>query len=455
MSSEANQASRCIGFRDWTRTRVLASVSTNAGSDAIPFQDWRHVKEAFTPELIELAFSETPGRVSRIVDPFGGSGTTALAAQFLGIEPTTIEVNPFLADLIEAKLEIIDTDRALIAYDRVVERVSRNGCDGNDGSEAFPDAPRTFVEPGVRGRFIFYKDVADRIVAYRKAIASETNNAIRRLFRVVLAAVTIPVSNVVVSGKGRRYRGNWKKRRITADSVDDSFRNGVFRATHDLRSFSNRRCTSYTLLRGDARKRIRELPAHDLAVFSPPYLNSFDYTDVYNIELWSMGYLDSRKKNTELRRNTLRSHLQISRDMSADVVGSTVLTSTVRELKKAADALWNRNIPAMVSAYMADMETVISGIGSKMRAGGRIYLVVGDSCYAGVVVPVATILAEISSRLGFRLLRIEPCRSIRQSPQQGGNLELTESLLVLERYYRPVYPACRASSGDPKRGLTV
>ena len=30
---------------------------------------------------------------------------------------------------------------------------------------------------------------------------------------------------------------------------------------------------------------------HDLAVFSPPYPNSFDYTDVYNVELWAMGYL--------------------------------------------------------------------------------------------------------------------------------------------------------------------
>ena len=434
MSFDANKASRCIGFRDWTRTRALTSVSTNAGSDALPFQDWRNVKEAFTPELIELAVSETPGGVSRIVDPFGGSGTTALAAQFLGIEPTTIEVNPFLADLIEAKLARLNINRVLFAFDRVLETVKRNGCGDSDGYEAFPNAPRTFVEPGIKGRFIFFKEVADRIVAYRKAIASESDYAIRRLFRVVLAAVTIPVSNVVVSGKGRRYRRNWQKRRITANLVDVSFINGIFRATCDLQNFSNRRCTSYTLLRGDARKRIREIPAHDLAVFSPPYLNSFDYTDVYNIELWSMGYLDSRKQNTELRRNTLRSHLQISRDMSADVVGSTVLTSTVRELKQAADALWNRNIPAMVSAYMADMETVIRGIGSKMRSGGRIYLVVGDSCYAGVVVPVATVLAEISSRLGFRLLRIEPCRSIRQSPQQGGNLELTESLLVLERH---------------------
>jgi len=30
----------------------------------------------------------------------------------------------------------------------------------------------------------------------------------------------------------------------------------------------------------------------DAAIFSPPYPNSFDYTDVYNLELWVLGYLD-------------------------------------------------------------------------------------------------------------------------------------------------------------------
>jgi hypothetical protein len=60
-------------------------------------------------------------------------------------------------------------------------------------------------------------------------------------------------------------------------------------------------------------------------------------------------------------------------------------------------------------------------------------MVVGDSRYAGIDVPVATIVAEMAPGLGFEPLRVEPCRSMRASPQQGGRAELAESLIVLER----------------------
>jgi hypothetical protein len=419
-----------IGFKDWTREREIVTIGTNAGSIALPFQDWRHFKEAFAPELIELAVSETSGAISRIVDPFGGSGTTALAAQFLGIEPTTIEVNPYLADLIEAKIATIDLDAAAEAFGKVVERAGEIAA---PAGIIFPGAPPTFVEPGVKGRYLFSRAVAGKIAAYRVAIAERPSAEIRRLFTVVLASATVPASNVIVSGKGRRYRRGWEKRLIDPATIDDWFRDGVLRALYDLRLYGDRACTSYTLLRGDARERVRELPDHDLAVFSPPYPNSFDYTDVYNVELWTMGYLDGKAANLALRNSTLRSHVQINRDMAAKGVESALLNDTVRKLENVSGHLWNKNIPAMVAAYTADMAAILRGIAARMRTNGRTYMVVGDSRYSGVDVPVAAILAELSPSMGFEVVRVEPCRSMRASPQQGGRAELAETLVVLER----------------------
>src|SRR4051812_32826092 len=97
-----------VTFADWTGGRQLSSLGTNAGSAELAFQGWRKFKEAFAPEVVELAIQETTNSLGRpvrdLIDPFGGSGTSALAAQFLGVHPSTIEVNPFLADLIEAKI---------------------------------------------------------------------------------------------------------------------------------------------------------------------------------------------------------------------------------------------------------------------------------------------------------------------------------------------------------------
>ena len=94
-----------VRFRDWTGDRSIPTIGSNAGSRPLPFQRWRRFKEAFAPEIVERALCETSGVVRHIADPFGGSGTTAIAAQFLGIKPTTIEVNPFLADLIVEPLD--------------------------------------------------------------------------------------------------------------------------------------------------------------------------------------------------------------------------------------------------------------------------------------------------------------------------------------------------------------
>ena len=418
-----------VRFGDWTGDRCVPAIGTNAGSPPLPFQRWRRFKEAFAPEIVERALSETPGPVRHISDPFGGSGTTALAAQFLGIKPTTIEVNPFLADLIEAKISTLDLDLATKAFGHVVEHVARGSTPRRP---RFPGAPPTFVEPGHQGRYIFSRAVARRILAYRRAIELVQDPGCRRLFRVVLASAVIPASNVVVSGKGRRYRQGWHRREPDPGVVNELFRAGVLQAFHDLRRFAARRCLDYTLLRGDARALAADIGPHDLAVFSPPYPNSFDYTDVYNVELWTMGYLCTSGANTKLRRATLRSHVQLLRDFSHRGAPSPTLTKTMDALRQVRDKLWNRHIPEMVGAYAGDLTIVLNHLRSGLRSGGRAYIVAGDSRYAGVDIPVAQILTEVTRPLGYRLVALEPSRSMRSSPQQGGRNELVETLIVLE-----------------------
>jgi len=424
----ADDSGAWLGFADWTGGRHLPTIGTNAGAETLPFQSWRRFKEAFAPEIIERAVAETSGVVSQIVDPFGGSGTTALAAQFLGARPTTIEVNPFLADLIEAKIGPIDVDRASAELRKLLEILPEFEIP----NPRFPGAPPTFIEPGREGKYIFSSAMASRIAAYRDAIAQTKNAEIKRLFRVVLGSALIPVSNVTVSGKGRRYRSDWTRRQSSPRALDKLFLEGVVAALYDLRRFEARRCREYTLLRGDSRVLCKGIP-HDLAVFSPPYPNSFDYTDVYNVELWGVGYLSDRAENTRLREATLRSHVQIYRDMSYQGVNSETLERTIDALRQVRKGLWNPHIPEMIGAYFGDMALILLGLAEGARGGARVYMVVGDSRYANIDVPVAEILAQMAPAIGYDVKSLEACRSMRSSPQQGGRAELAETLVILER----------------------
>lgn len=101
------------------RLETTAAASSNVEAQELPYQRWYRFKEAFSPRFVSAAVATLSRRPAVCVDPFGGSGTTALTCQFLGIQPVTIEVNPFLADLIEAKLQKYDVTRLIQDLARV------------------------------------------------------------------------------------------------------------------------------------------------------------------------------------------------------------------------------------------------------------------------------------------------------------------------------------------------
>jgi hypothetical protein len=403
--------------------------SSNVEAQALPFQRWYRFKEAFSPRFVSSAISSLERRPTVCADPFGGSGTTALTCQFLGIHPATIEVNPFLADLIEAKLCNYDVAALIRSYAQLLKnfRSIRPGV-----GDMLKHAPATFVEPGVNGRWIFDRPVAKKLVALRRAIDGLANESHQRLFRILLGSIVVKLSNVVISGKGRRYRSGWESKSEQSVSPEIAFRERAEKAIEDITRFGRRAEREYTLLRGDSRSRVTELPEAEFSLFSPPYPNSFDYTDIYNVELWLLGYLASKSDNRQLREATLRSHVQVKRSYACDPPQSVLLAETIRKLNRKADELWDQSIPEMVLAYFDDMALILGGLNRTMARRADVMLVVGDSRYAGVRVDVANILAEMAPALGFKVVSVRPIRAMRASAQQGGHHVLSEALLHLK-----------------------
>lgn len=417
-----------IAFDQWTKGRKINTLGTNAGAEKLPFQNWRHFKEAFAPELVARAVRESHLTVHTCIDPFGGSGTTALACQFLGVEPVTMEVNPYLADLIEAKLTAYDSTSLTHDFGHIIRAV-RSMRSSHDLSWL----PGTFVAPGVNNRWLFEYDVAQRIESYRTAISSLSNPTHQMFFRAILGGFLVEVSNVVISGKGRRYRKNWQSRKHSPETVDQQFLSRVQKAVYEIARYAARPVSQYTLIRGDCRETISSAPMADLAVFSPPYPNSFDYTDVYNVELWALGYLTDSAGNRMLRQSTLASHVQIQRNYAARPQSSATLDNVSQKLHSSRDELWSRWIPNMIDGYFADMCGVMRSLASRLNPQGEAWAVVGDSLYANIHIPVAEILAELAPSCGFEPVQVEEFRSMRSSAQQGGRQELAESLVVFRK----------------------
>lgn len=416
-------------FVAWTGNRSLATIGTNAGSPSIPFQSWKKFKEAFAPELILEAIDASPIPVRTLFDPFGGSGTTALAAQFLGIRPLTAEVNPYLADLITAKLTTYDLSAVREDFSRLMDAV----ITGNRGRDQQRFLPPTFVEPGVRDRYLFNADIAETIEHLLSCIDGVASPVHSRLFRIILSGVLLEFCNARVSGKGRRYRSNWRSRNVTPAGLLGAYASHGEKVLADLAKFNDRACGEFDVLLGDSRELDFTDRQVDLVVFSPPYPNSFDYTDVYNIELWMLGYLSEWSDNSALRSSTLASHVQAPRVFDPAPSGSETLRSALSGLQAVRESLWDRRIPEMIGGYFADLCTVIQRSIDILTPGGQVWMVVGDSRYSSVDVRVAQILTELMIDRGLELVENRPFRSMRASPQQGGRAELAETLIVVKK----------------------
>lgn len=416
-------------FTEWTSNRPITSLGTNSGSSSIAFQNWHKFKEAFPPELIYKAVCNDKRDIRTCIDPFGGSGTTALASQFLGISSTTVEVNPFLVDVIKSKLTLLNSDELAHELGSLCDKVSRRET---DPAKYFRNVPRTFIEPGHNGRWLFDSLVATRVATILHAIDEIPDPSRRRFFRVILGGVLIPISNVTVNGKGRRYRRNWESVSINPREVDRQFVSHCQDAIADIHRFADRPIVKSYVIHGDARN-LRSKRLHDLAIFSPPYPNSFDYTDVYNVELWMLGYLTTMDANRTLRNSTLTSHVQLHRNYAKPPSGAPTLDATLTALEAIRAELWSQWIPSMVGAYFADLMTVLRRVFAVLNSEASCWIVVGDSRYGGVFVPTAQILEELAPTIGCSVVEADPFRSMHSSAQHGGAEELSETLLVLKR----------------------
>ena len=417
-------------YKRWVADRDLPSIGTNDGAEPLAFQRWHHFKEAFAPELIHRAISESQRRVERCLDPFGGSGTTALTCQMLGVASSTTEVNPFLADVIRAKLANYDPDNLVSQLENVQQRVS------NNPQGTIPmDLPPTFVEPGLSDRWIYSESVIGAIYALLEAIDEITivDRRAGQLFRVLVGGMLIELSNVSVTGKGRRYRRNWDTRKISADRVVATFVQRAKAAILEIAAFGARPAVACDVITGDSREVCLSADAYDLCVFSPPYPNSFDYTDVYNVQLWVLGYLRGYEDNRRLRQATLTSHVQVSREFAVKPGGSETLDAVLARLDASRQHLWDKNIPAMIGAYFSDLVGVTQSALQALRDQGELWMVVGDSKYKGVHVPVSMVLVELLDSNGHGPVQVEPIRHMKSSAQQGLTSDLAETLIRISK----------------------
>ena len=99
-----------------------------------------------------------------------------------------------------------------------------------------------------------------------------------------------------------------------------------------------------------------------LCITSPPYLNTFDYTDIYRPELFLGGFINSDAELRKLRHKTVRSHVQVNWKDPLDASFGSAFNDVFEKIASKRDMLMHKRIPEMIVAYFEDMKAILKSL---------------------------------------------------------------------------------------------
>lgn len=405
-----------------------------------PIHRWYPFVEGYSKEFIQSIITENKDKnINCCLEPFSGSGTTALELQNLGIKCYSFEVNPLMYLIGKVKLETEYTyERTLYWFNDIKETRSR--LSDIDLNSVFP----TLYQSENRKKWNYDESVGQAVKKLDISVNTITEKIYKDLFTIALAAILLDVSNLYRNGKCLSYKKDWTETTLSEADVFEKFDNKVLtELLEDIKNSSNMRTNisqsnKEYLFNSDSRYAINtQVPDNsiDLVITSPPYLNSRDYTDTYMLELKTLGFTKDNAQIKNLREQTFRSHVQIHWQDKANVENK-LLKSTLRKLNNSAKdfEVWNPSIIDMVRLYFVDMETLFNEIYKKMRKGGKVYFNVSNSAYFNVEIKTLDICASIAENIGFSVQEIRKARFLKTSPQQKEYVDkLLEGVIVLEK----------------------
>lgn len=400
-----------------------------------PIHRWYPFVEGYSREFIRSIVAEMENTNLMCLEPFSGSGTTALELQNLGISCFSFEVNPLMYLIARVKMEKKYDLKKFDYWHNYIVRERKNV-----NVQLITEFNTLFQGDG-KEKWNYDKAVAIGIEKIRSVIETIPEEIYRDVYKVALASILLDVSNLYRNGKCLSYKKDWKEKSFSTDDVFSKFDNKIrneIRVDISNLSYSTNIDNKTKLYNEDARIGIEKEIADnsiDLVITSPPYLNSRDYTDTYMLELKTLGFTKNFDEIKSLREKTLRSHVQIKWNDQSNVK-NTLLDSTLKELESASKSMetWNNSILDMIRLYFVDIQKIFNSLYRKMKAKGRVYFNVSNSAYFNVLIDTLEICASIAENEGFKVLEIRDARNLKTSPQQKEKVEkLLEGVIVLER----------------------
>jgi hypothetical protein len=339
-----------------------------------------------------------------VLDPFCGTGTTALACAEQGIACDTVDLNPFLVWLASAKCARYSE----VEIKCVAEFVRQTDPGRLNGSGAW--------KPPIQDIHKWWPDpTLQALSALFAHISAVSESKARDLLHVAFCRTAIETAAVSFGHQSMSFRQREPQPTLFNESGSEVVIGHFARAAADiLKGAAEVPAGTVGVWLGDARSLNTLLApqSYSVVITSPPYPNRMSYIRELRPYMYWLGYLTNGRQAGELDWRAIGGTWGCATSLVARWEANERITipwkpfeDCVANIKTHSDLLGR-----YVHKYFEDTVLHVASLIEILAPGARVHYVVGNSKFYDVLLPTEEIYAAIFKAAGLKSIEIERIR---------------------------------------------
>lgn len=381
-------------------------------------------------------YNKKQGKKSiNVLDPFMGSGTTAVESIVQNCNIYGTEMDPFARLIAEVSIFRF-TSKELKKIDEVYKDIIQNWKKHPIDKKLYPNLNNI--------EYWFDESVFTDLLRLKSYLYHKIKDEkIFKFFQVTFADCIKPSSKMERQSTKPYISRKYKKEvKPVIDSFEYSFKAHLkalnqYNIANDQITENNK----INWLGTDATNFNTVKDIIDVAITSPPYLNAFDYTQIIKVESAWLGTLVN-SDIAELRHKQVGHEKRRDNSINPVVVeifkpyyDKIIKLSKDLEIKKSKTNF--KNVANTCLSYFNDMHNNLVCVKAVLRKGGEYHMVIGDNVIKNIEIPTHKLIAEIAQSIGFKWVgyykyAIKDHRTSIPRNQNGGKIK-HEFVIILRK----------------------
>ncbi len=333
-----------------------------------------------------------------VLDPFMGSGTTAVESSVQNCNIYGTEMDPFARLIAEVSIFRFDS-KELKVIDELFYKIIRNW-------KKQPIDKRLYPQLNNIEYWFDENNFTDLLRLKSYLYHNIKNEKILKFFQIAFADCIKPSSKMERQSTKPYISAKFKKTiKPVIESFEYSFK-AHLKAINQYHNSGKPSKNKINWLGTDATNFNTIKNIIDVAITSPPYLNAFDYTQIIKVESAWLGTLI----NSDIDK--LRTK-QVGHEKRRDnTINPTVhkifkpyyikLMNEFNNLESKKSKNHYENVAKTCLSYFNDMYNNLVCVKAVLKKGGEYHMVIGDNVIKSIEIPTHKLIAKMAEAIGFK-----------------------------------------------------